>query len=933
MTSKLRIATWNLCLGLSNKKNTIKQYITEYKLDVCCMQEIDLQADYPDDLLSFPGYLIETEQNDAKMRVGIYIKRSIKYIRRTELEGYNNHIVVIDILGVKKLRIITIYRTFKPQEAISAREKFAIQLNKIKDAITDNTILLGDFNIDYARKFEIGYSNRSLFCDFDNAMPNLGLFQHIHFCTWSRIVNDTLKESILDHVYSNNPTFLDEPKAITPIFGDHLLIYFDYNFVISNEKINFKRDWRFYSKERLCHELSFVDWNIDAEDVQDFWNIFEHRLNTVIDKIVPYNEFHNNNVCNTPPPRRIITLQNARKKYLSKFKVNPSSLNKTKLRQVDTEIKLFYHSSKSKKVRRGIIPGNSKSLWSAVRIAKDQNVPTFPSTILMNGVPINDKIVPDSVAMFFDNKVRGLIRDADINEDVYNGRHKLHSECKFFMTGVDITNCVKSLKVKNSEGYDRIPQRVLIDGIDHLILPLTELFNKIYHKKSIPSQWKTAKVVPIHKKGKKNEISNYRPISNLCSSSKIFEKLILGRIMEIQNQNKVDVTGKQQHGFKKNCSTASAGLLLQSIIANHVDCNKYVVMASLDLSAAFDIVNVNLLLKRLKIIGLPDDVIELIKVWLKGRSFYVNIDGKNSLVVDLIAGTVQGSILGPLLYAIFVSPLFDIADLTNFADDNFVVRWNSSIPGLMVDIGSSLEAIAKWLKGSGLCVNESKTEVCLFHRLDKPPFKFNFMGTEITSKSTINVLGVLFDSKLQWSEHVSKTILKANKALFAIKLIKRYFNQTELRTILTSNFYTILYYNSEIWHIPSLNPISKQQLLSASANALKLCNVYNDPFISFRELHLSNSRATPNQMIKYKHALLLFSIFNGMTPTKDWIDLNFHQTTTSRQKNFKVIQRSNFKIGKNIICCRLTTINNEIPFQWLNLSRDAYKLKCKNKFL
>ena len=356
-------------------------------------------------------------------------------------------------------------------------------------------------------------------------------------------------------------------------------------------------------------------------------------------------------------------------------------------------------------------------------------------------------------------------------------------------------------------------------------------------------------------------------------------------------------------------------------------------MASLDLSAAFDMVNVNLLLKRLKIIGLPVDVIDLVKVWLKDRTFYVNINGVNSLVVDLLSGTVQGSILGPLLYAIFVSPLFDISDLTNFADDNFVIRWNRTMPGLITDIANSLESITKWLRGSGLSVNESKTEVCLFHRLDQPIFKFKLMGMEITSRHSINVLGVIFDSKLQWSEHISKTVLKANRALFAIKLIRRYFNQTELRTILTSNFYSILYYNSEIWHIPSLNPVSKQQLLSASANALKLCNTQVDPFVSFLDLHINNSRATPIQMLMYKHALLLFNIFNNMKPTNDWIDLNFNQINSSRQSNFQIIQKSNFKIGNNILGIRLQILNNKIPLEWLNLSLNSFKLKCKAKFL
>ena len=127
--------------------------------------------------------------------------------------------------------------------------------------------------------------------------------------------------------------------------------------------------------------------------------------------------------------------------------------------------------------------------------------------------------------------------------------------------------------------------------------------------------------------GAKNDVANYRLISNLCSTSTFFEKLILNRIMEIQKENNVDLSGVEQHGFKKFKSTASAGLIIQSLIARAMDSNKYALMASIDLSAAFDLVNTKLLLKRLKIIGLPPDILRLIELWLTKRSFYVNING------------------------------------------------------------------------------------------------------------------------------------------------------------------------------------------------------------------------------------------------------------------------------------------------------------------
>ena len=356
-------------------------------------------------------------------------------------------------------------------------------------------------------------------------------------------------------------------------------------------------------------------------------------------------------------------------------------------------------------------------------------------------------------------------------------------------------------------------------------------------------------------------------------------------------------------------------------------------MSSIDLSAAFDVVNVSLLLKRLRIVGLPSDVVALIECWLRTRYCYVNVDDNCSNFFISKAGTVQGSILGPFLYAIYVSPLFDLSDLTNFADDNFVLRWNSSIEALIEDMRLSLEAIVKWLRDSGLKVNESKTEICLFHRLDSNPISISVCGTLITSKPSMNVLGVIFDSKLQWSPHVAQAITKARKALHAIKLIKKYFNLSELKTLLTSNFYSILYYNSEIWHIPKLKPCLKNKLKSASANALKLITRNYDRMMSFNDLHSVNNRALPDQMLKYKHALLLFNIYNNEVPHFEWLALNIDQIFTSRSNKFQVLTVINYKVGSNILTHRLSVINNQIPLSWLNLSKETFKIKCKELFL
>ena len=142
----------------------------------------------------------------------------------------------------------------------------------------------------------------------------------------------------------------------------------------------------------------------------------------------------------------------------------------------------------------------------------------------------------------------------------------------------------------------------------------------------------------------------------------------------------------------------------------------------------------------------------------------------------------------------------------------------------------------------------------------------------------MNVLGVIFNSKLNWNDHTAKAINKANSALHCIKLIKYYFNKEELLNIITSNYYSILYYNSEIWHIPLNTHNSKKQIMSASAAPLKYCVRFYDRNISYITLHAIVKRATPSQIMIYKHALLLHKIYNDENSSQEWLSLFFNQT-------------------------------------------------------
>ena len=171
--------------------------------------------------------------------------------------------------------------------------------------------------------------------------------------------------------------------------------------------------------------------------------------------------------------------------------------------------------------------------------------------------------------------------------------------------------------------------------------------------------------------------------------------------------------------------------------------------------------------------GFPSDVIDLLEAWLKNRYFYVEANGINSPICETNIGTIQGSILGPVLYALYIRPLYDNEKITTFADDNYIIERHQNKNTALKILGKKLERIVKWLKDSGLKVNETKTELCIFHRNENTVGKLEIDNTEVPSKEEMNVLGLTFDSKLSWAPQIARTIKNANPSLQAIKMKKK----------------------------------------------------------------------------------------------------------------------------------------------------------------
>ena len=203
--------------------------------------------------------------------------------------------------------------------------------------------------------------------------------------------------------------------------------------------------------------------------------------------------------------------------------------------------------------------------------------------------------------------------------------------------------------------------------------------------------------------------------------------------------------------------------------------------------------------------------------------------------------------------------------------------------------------ITKWLRGSGLVVNESKKAVCLFHKNDQPTIEIKVCGSSVKSNKVINVLGVTFDSKLNWSHQFANCTKKAKKSLFALKLLKKFFNPNEMRTLIDSHFYSVLYYNVT----PEIGPVMKQKLLSISACALRSCLSNPNNVISFERIHEINKKCMPSQIMLYQSSHNLHKTLHFEEPSFEAITVLDQLAFTPRQTLFIIFRNNHTKIGMN----------------------------------
>ena len=330
---------------------------------------------------------------------------------------------------------------------------------------------------------------------------------------------------------------------------------------------------------------------------------------------------------------------------------------------------------------------------------------------------------------------------------------------------------LKNVEVTKAAGLDQISGTFLIDGARILAKPISELCNLSMASGSFPDACKIAKVKSLFKKGSKTDPSNYRPISLLPLLSKVFEKVFLDQTEEFLSLNKI--LYDYQSGFRKNHSTDTCLSFLNDKILKGFDDGLVTGMTLIDLQKAFDKINHDILLKKLSIIGFSDHTVKWFQSYLSNRQFMVNLENSFSEVLSISCGVPQGSILGHLLFLIYVNDSLVAVkcDLILYADDTCLVFQSKNFKYIEKQLNEDFANICDWFVDNKLSIHfgEDKTKSILFaskpkiRQLQKLEIKYN--NIRIKQHSRVTYLGCILEETMSGESMVNKIISKVNARL------------------------------------------------------------------------------------------------------------------------------------------------------------------------
>ena len=704
----------------------------------------------------------------------------------------------------------------------------------------------------------------------------------------------------IDNIFVNEPGICSVAGNLTCTISDHFPQFSIFEGFQNDLDTNFAntkkrgRSYRDFNQNEFKFELGNIDWHsiFLNKNGNECCQLFFKKIEHLLDEMAPYKTLSRKE-CNlytkpwlTSGILRSINIRDLlHKQYLKEQNMTKKKnlfIKYKKRRNIITYLirlskKSYYKSLFDENI------SDMKKMWKNIKdiVNVNKKSQTSAKSVVVNNRLISDKHEVVNEFNKFYTEV-GTNIDRKIPQVNTTFEHYLDNPClnsfiPRIATDNEIRLLILQLDVTKACGPTSIPNKLLNLFADVLSPPLTLITNNCLQTGMFPDSLKLANIIPIFKKGATNLCCNYRPISLLSNVSKILEKVMHIRLYAFLEDHKLIY--KNQYGFRQKYSTEHAITHMIELIKNKLDNKRWVGAVFLDLEKAFDTVNHQILLKKLYHYGIRGIPLKWFESYLSNRQQRTVLNNSESSFKQIVCGVPQGSILGPLLFLVYLNDLHKAVNNSityHFADDTELSCWDTDKKRLRNKINSDLNNIFTWLCANRLSLNTIKTEFLIFKPTglaskERTILKIN--GKKIYESRKLKYLGLIVDSRLKWNFHISELRKKLGMSFGILyKLKKKTAPLRYLRQVYFSLVQSYLSYGILAWGFASdevKNPIKILQN--------KIVNLIDDRDIDLSSKYKSLDILKLDDLIKYNIGKHMWDFENKNLPTS--FDSQYHYTS------------------------------------------------------